>query len=116
MNLTKKTMERNREDMVDFARQSGNVFYSKALADYDTAQEVFELAKAERDAAFHKLAMQVKLADSEAYIKVGLDWEAMDKMDPGEKIAHLISKGKFRMGHTGVCGVGTNRDSNLSRY
>lgn len=116
MKLNKATMERNREDMTDFARSSGNVFYTKALAELDTAQEVYELAKAERDAAFHKLAMQVKLADSEAYIKVGLDWEAMDQMDPGEKIAHLISKGKFRMGHTEVCKVGSNHDSHLSRY
>lgn len=102
MKLTKENMERNREDMVDFARSSGNVFYTKALAELDVAQEVYDLAKAERDAAFHKLAMQVKLADSEAYIKVGLDWDAMDKMSGGEKIHHLISKGKFRMGHTAI--------------
>lgn len=108
-------MLRNREDMVDFARQSGNEFYAAALAAYDTAQQVMDLAQEERDAAFHKLAMQIKLADSEAYIKVGLDWDAMDKMDPGEKIQHLISKGKFRMGHTDVCGVGTNYDSHLPR-
>lgn len=108
-------MERNREDMVDFARNSGNAFYTSAIGAYDTAQAVFELAMAERDAAFHKLAMQVKLADSEEYIKVGLDWDAMDNMDPGEKIQHLISKGKFRMGHTDVCGVGTNYDSHLPR-
>lgn len=115
MKLSKDSMLRNREDMVDFARQSGNVFYAKALAEYDTAQAVMDLAQQERDEAFHKLAMQIKLADSEAYIKVGLDWDAMDRMDPGEKIQHLISKGKFRMGHTDVCKVGSNYDSHLPR-
>jgi hypothetical protein len=60
------------------------------------------MAKAERDAAFHTLAMQIKLADADEYIKVGLDWEAMDSMSGGEKINHLISKGKFRIGHTAL--------------
>jgi hypothetical protein len=106
MKLTKDSMELNRDDMVDFARNSGNVFYRKALSEYDTAQEVYELAKAERDAAFHKLAMQIKLADSEEYIRIGLNWDEMNKMDPGQKIAYLISKGKFRLGHTNICKVG----------
>lgn len=103
-------MDRNREDMVDFARSSQNVFYAKALAEYDTAQEVHQLAKAERDAAFHKLAMQVKLCDSEEYIKVGLDWEAMDAMSGGQKINHLISKKKFRIGHTALLEKDFKRD------
>lgn len=102
MKLSKANMERNRDDMIDFARSSGNVFYAKALEACDTAQAVYEMAKEERDAAFHKLAMQIKLADSEAYIKVGLDWDAMESMSGGEKINHLISKGKFRMGHTAL--------------
>lgn len=106
MKLTKANMERNREDMVDFARNSGNAFYTSAIGAYDTAQAVFELALAERDAAFHKLAMQVKLADAEEYIKVGLDWDAMEDMQGGEKIAYLIKKGKFRIGHTYACKVG----------
>lgn len=110
MKLTKANMERNREDMVDFARNSGNEFYANALSAYDTAQEVFEMALTERDAAFHKLAMQIKLADADEYIKVGLDWDAMDDMSGGEKINHLISKGKFRIGHTALVEKDFKRD------
>jgi hypothetical protein len=115
MKLTTSNMERNREDMVDFARQTGNEFYTASLAAYDTAQEVFEMALAERDAAFHRLAMQIKLADADQYIKVGLDWEEMDTMDGGEKIQHLISKGKFRLGHTYACNVGSEWESRHRR-
>lgn len=111
MKLTKVNMDRNREDMVDFARNSQNPFYRESLANYETAQAVFELARAERDAAFHKLAMQIKLADADEYIKVGLDWDEMENMDGGEKIAYLIKKGKYRIGHTQACKVGE-----VSRY
>lgn len=102
MKLTKRNLENNQQDIADFARQSGNEFYTNALAAYDTANEVLALALAERDAALQKLAMQVKLCDAEAYAEFGIDWDAMDDMTDGDKLVHLIKKGRFRIGQTAL--------------
>jgi hypothetical protein len=102
MKLTKTNLHRNRDDMIDFVRQSDNEFYKAALAEYDTANEVVQLAKAERDAAFDKLAMNVKLCDGEAYAAIALDMDHLDRLEGGKKILYLIKKGKFRTGHTEI--------------
>jgi len=103
MKFTKSNMAYNREDMIDFARKSENVFYKSALMAYDTASEVVALAEAERDAAFEKLAMQIKLMDDDTYSRSALDADELSGLTKGDKIMYLISKGKFRLGHTRIC-------------
>lgn len=102
MKLTKRNLDANQTDIADFARSSGNEFYASALAAYDTAMAVLDLAVQERDAALQKLAMQVKLCDADAYAKFGIDWDAMDDMSGGEKLIHLMSKGRYRYGQTSL--------------
>jgi len=102
MKLSKKNMDDNRDDMVFFAKNAGNVFYDKAVAEYETAKEVLNLAQAECDAAFHKLAMQIKLCDSEEYAKIGIEWSALEDLPGASKLKYVITNGKFRIGQTAI--------------
>ena len=88
------------EELVSFAQSRNDEFYQEALDDYQRANEVVKLAKEERARAVHKLAMLVKLKDSEDYARESLNQKEYENLTLQEKLSRNIKNGRYRYGQS----------------